>query len=186
MSPLILEPFLRPQVWGGSRLRQDFRKDASAAATIGESWEISGHPLHVSRVAEGPLASVSLNDLWLRHRHEWCPVPALAKLPRFPLLVKLLDCGEASSVQVHPNNEQAAATRSRRNGQDRGVVCPRSRTGESSLHRTIAGRHGDGTAQSPRRGHGCRHLARRHATSGGCVSDRRGSPPCDQCRAGPV
>lgn len=107
MSPLILEPFLRPQVWGGARLTQHFGKHAPAEAKIGESWEISGHPLHMSRVAAGPLAGVSLNDLWLRHRHEWCPDLALAKSPRFPLLVKLLDCGKASSVQVHPNNEQA-------------------------------------------------------------------------------
>ncbi len=107
MSPLVLEPFLRPQVWGGARLRQDFGKHAPAEAKIGESWEISGHPLHVSRVAEGPLAGVSLNDLWLQHRHEWCPDAALAAALRFPLLAKLLDCGAASSLQIHPNNEQA-------------------------------------------------------------------------------
>ncbi len=108
MLPLVLQPFLRPQVWGGRRLRQDFGKVAVAAAKIGESWEISGHPLHVSHIAEGPLTGMSLNDLWLAHRHAWCPNIELARSPRFPLLVKLLDCGEASSLQVHPNNEQAA------------------------------------------------------------------------------
>lgn len=108
MPPIILEPYLRPQVWGGTRLRETLGKAAPAKERIGESWEISGHSLHVSRVAEGPLAGTSLNDLWLRHRHEWCLHAALSALPRFPLLVKLLDCAEASSLQVHPNNQQAA------------------------------------------------------------------------------
>lgn len=108
MTPLILEPFLRPQVWGGTRLSQDFGKWSASGVRIGESWEISGHPLHVSRVAEGPLAGMSLNDLWVRHRDEWCPDRNLTQSPRFPLLVKLLDCGTASSLQVHPTNEQAA------------------------------------------------------------------------------
>ncbi len=108
MPPLVFEPFLRPQVWGGNRLRENFGKPAPVGERIGESWEVSGHPLHVSRVAEGPLAGITLNELWLRHRDEWCPHVEGVTSPRFPMLVKLLDCGEASSLQVHPNNAQAA------------------------------------------------------------------------------
>ncbi len=108
MLPLVLDPFLRPQVWGGARLRGGFNKRAAADAKIGESWEVSGHPLHISCVAEGPLSGISLNDLWRMHRDEWCPHPELRTSLRFPWLVKLLDCGEASSLQVHPNNAQAA------------------------------------------------------------------------------
>lgn len=108
MPPIILEPYLRPQVWGGTRLRETLGKAAPTNERIGESWEISGHPLHVSRVAEGPLTGTSLNDLWLRHRHEWCPHAEVARSACFPLLIKLLDCAEASSLQVHPNNQQAA------------------------------------------------------------------------------
>ncbi len=108
MPPLVLEPFSRPQVWGGRRLPRDFGKQADAGVKIGESWEISGHPLHESRVQEGPLAGVPLNDLWRQHRHEWCPDPDLVKLERFPWLIKLLDCHEPSSVQIHPNDAQVA------------------------------------------------------------------------------
>lgn len=108
MLPLVLDPFLRPQVWGGTRLRDGFGKRVAAGEKIGESWEVSGYPLHISRVAEGPLSGISLNDLWRTHRDEWCPHPELRKSLRFPWLVKLLDCGDASSWQVHPNNEQAA------------------------------------------------------------------------------
>lgn len=108
MRPLVLEPYSRPQVWGGSQLQTLYDKVAAAEERLGESWEISGHSLHVSRVLDGPLAGVSLNDLWLQHGDEWCPDPELRRLQQFPWLLKLLDCHEASSVQVHPTDAQAA------------------------------------------------------------------------------
>lgn len=108
MRPLVLEPYSRPQVWGGSRLQTLYGKVAAVGERIGESWEVSGHPLHVSRVLDGPLAGVSLNDLWLEHRHDWCPDPELRRSQQFPWLIKLLDCHEPSSVQVHPTDAQAA------------------------------------------------------------------------------
>ena len=54
MLPLVFEPYLRPMVWGGRRLGESFGKRLPDAGTYGESWEVSAHPLHVSRVAEGP------------------------------------------------------------------------------------------------------------------------------------
>lgn len=108
MPPLVLEPYSRPQVWGGTRLQSVYGKAAPAGVLIGESWEISGHPLHLSRVAEGPHSGMSLNELWQRHRQEWCPDAELARSERFPCLIKLLECHAPSSVQVHPNDEQAA------------------------------------------------------------------------------
>lgn len=108
MPPLVLEPYSRPQVWGGTRLQSVYGKSAPAGVPIGESWEVSGHPLHHSRVAEGPHAGMLLNDLWRRHRQEWCPDAELAHEERFPWLIKLLECHAPSSVQVHPNDEQAA------------------------------------------------------------------------------
>ena len=57
MDPLVFEPFLRPMVWGGRRLASVLGKALPAEGTFGESWEISGHPQHVSRIAEGPLST---------------------------------------------------------------------------------------------------------------------------------
>jgi mannose-6-phosphate isomerase len=111
MLPLILEPYARPQVWGGRRLPERYGKAAPADVSIGESWEISGHSLHLSRVQEGPFAGISLNELWIEHRDTWCPIPGLRALKCFPWLVKLLDCHEASSVQIHPTDAQAEAFR---------------------------------------------------------------------------
>ena len=103
MEPLVFEPFLRPQVWGGQRLAH-FGKDLPARdALIGESWELSGHPLHVSHVASGPLAGRALSELWARQR-EAIAGPRYHGPDRFPLLIKLLNCEEPLSVQVHPGD----------------------------------------------------------------------------------
>jgi mannose-6-phosphate isomerase len=72
----------------------------------GESWEISAHPHHVSRAAEGPCKGQLLTDLCAAHAREIFgkqTAPA-----RFPLLIKLLDCEELLSIQVHPTDEIAA------------------------------------------------------------------------------
>lgn len=106
MEPLVFEPFLRSLVWGGRRLGELFGKRLPDGP-IGESWEISAHPQHVSRVAEGPLRGHSLDDLCRRRSREMFGEKA-AKDGRFPLLFKLLDCRDWLSVQVHPNDELAA------------------------------------------------------------------------------
>lgn len=103
MEPLVFEPFLRPQIWGGQRLAH-FGKDLpSRDVLIGESWELSGHPLHVSHVASGPLAGRTLSELWARNR-EALVGPRYHGPERFPLLIKLLNCEEPLSVQVHPGD----------------------------------------------------------------------------------
>lgn len=111
MPPIVLEPYSRPQVWGGTLLQSRYGKVAPPGTLIGESWEVSGHALHTSCVAEGPFAGMSVNQLWLNHRHVWCHDPELVRHERFPWLVKLLDCQESSSLQVHPNDQQATRFR---------------------------------------------------------------------------
>lgn len=104
--PLVFEPYFRPQVWGETRLRRLLGKSLPAGCRIGESWEISAHPHHVSRVAEGLWAGATLTELWSEHRSS-LGGEALGSWPRFPLLLKWLDCHEPLSVQVHPNDEDA-------------------------------------------------------------------------------
>ncbi|MFO0843747.1 MAG: type I phosphomannose isomerase catalytic subunit [Gemmataceae bacterium] len=91
MPPLVFSPFLRPMPWGGRRLGDTLGKPLPPDGTWGESWEVSAHPTHVSRVADGPLAGRALTDL----------------LPGFPLLVKYLDANDWLSVQVHPGDDKA-------------------------------------------------------------------------------
>src|SRR5262245_22701241 len=106
MDPLVFEPYLRPMVWGHRRLGTHLGKPLAPEGTFGEAWEISVHPHHVSRVAEGPLRGTLLTDLCARHARELFgdQVPTGRC---FPLLIKLLDCHDWLSIQVHPTDELA-------------------------------------------------------------------------------
>jgi mannose-6-phosphate isomerase len=109
MDPLVFTPYARPQIWGERRLERHLGK-ALPSGTFGEAWELSAHPHHVSRVAEGPHAGSTLDELWNRHGREL--VGPRGKLPtQFPLLIKYLDCHLQLSVQVHPNDALAASLR---------------------------------------------------------------------------
>jgi mannose-6-phosphate isomerase len=106
MDPLVFEPYLRPMIWGGRRLGERFGKRLPAGGPFGESWEVSAHPHHVSRVSEGPLRGLLLTDLVATRGEELFgdQVPSGGE---FPLLIKLLDCRDRLSIQVHPSDELA-------------------------------------------------------------------------------
>lgn len=108
-DPLVFEPYLRPQIWGGRNLAR-FGKLLPNSGPYGESWEVSGHPHHVSVVAEGQRKGCSLTQLWAEY-----PIDIFGDERRppidFPLLIKLLDCQELLSVQVHPDDRTAARLR---------------------------------------------------------------------------
>lgn len=106
MQPLSFEPYLRPQIWGDRRLERRLGKTLPATGTFGESWEISAHPHHQSRVVDGPFQGKTLAELWALHAREILgrDVEPEAK---FPWLIKFLDCHEQLSVQVHPDDRTA-------------------------------------------------------------------------------
>jgi mannose-6-phosphate isomerase len=90
-------------VWGGRRLAELFGKPLPPGAVIGESWELVDRPEAQSVVAEGELAGRSLGELWRSERRGDLFGPAAGGSgERFPLLIKLLDCAQTLSVQVHP------------------------------------------------------------------------------------
>jgi mannose-6-phosphate isomerase len=103
LYPLLFEPFFRPMPWGGHRLRSWFPQSFPPDTRIGEAWLLSDHPLHASRVLNGPLTGTTLRQLMadraaelLGHAND-----------RFPLLIKLLDANEHLSIQVHPDDAAA-------------------------------------------------------------------------------
>ncbi len=107
MQPLVFEPFFRPQIWGGRQFQDVLGKPLPDVGLFGESWEISAHRLHVSRVAEGPLAGQLLTELWRDRRPELDGHDESSDAP-FPWLIKFLDCQRPLSVQVHPDASTAA------------------------------------------------------------------------------
>ncbi|MCX6886350.1 MAG: class I mannose-6-phosphate isomerase [Verrucomicrobia bacterium] len=107
LYPLIFHPIFKERVWGGRRLKELYSKELPEGATIGESWEISDRPGDSSIIANGPLAGKDLRWLMERHPAELLG-SARAQNGRFPLLIKLLDCRDTLSLQVHPPSHKAA------------------------------------------------------------------------------
>jgi len=99
MSALLqLVPLYDPRVWGGQRLKH------SPENPIGEAWVVYER----NPIASGPFAGRTLAEVAAERgaalvgRHAFKRTGA-----RFPLLIKLLDCADWLSIQVHPNDEQA-------------------------------------------------------------------------------
>jgi len=96
-TPFSLAPEYRDYVWGGSRLRPQ-------TVPTAEAWVIySGN-----RITSGPYAGRPLSDLAAEFGRDLLgSKAALQTGSRFPVLVKILDCAQWLSLQVHPNDEQA-------------------------------------------------------------------------------
>jgi mannose-6-phosphate isomerase len=105
LYPLTFQPLLKEHIWGGRRLEDLYGKPLPSGANVGESWEIADRPEGVSVISNGPLAGKDLH--WLMDQQGAELLGAASSLAgRFPLLVKILDCREAPSVQVHPRPDQ--------------------------------------------------------------------------------
>jgi len=108
-EPLFLEPVFKERIWGGTKLNELFGYDIPYPNT-GECWAVSAHPNGQSVVRGGVYHGMALDELWTRHRDLFCdPGDEVAVDSPFPLLIKILDASDDLSVQVHPNDEYAAA-----------------------------------------------------------------------------
>ncbi len=130
-EPLMFETYLQSRIWGGDGLGRHLGKRVASNDVIGEAWEISTLPEHVSRVAGGPLDGELLSTLWTDARFDlagiaaaretseedrayslvrssrWTNTESEAVADEFPWLVKWLDCRDSLSVQVHPEDSMA-------------------------------------------------------------------------------
>jgi len=93
----------KQRIWGGQRLREVFGKDLPAGEKIGESWELADLPDDKSVIANGELAGLSIRQAIEKYPEAITGSKKFS--PPFPLLIKLLDCHEVLSVQVHPDPE---------------------------------------------------------------------------------
>lgn len=89
----------RDYVWGGQRLRP-------GPGPTAEVWMV----YEANRVSSGEFTGRTLSDLTLQFGPALLgPRAFLRAGGRFPLLVKLLDCAQWLSIQLHPNDVQAAS-----------------------------------------------------------------------------
>lgn len=119
LPPLRFQPLFRRYLWGGRRLESLLGKQLPAGDDFAESWELVDHGPDQSRVLAGEFAGATLSelltqfpsDLLGRDAEQVPRTPASkdrSERPAFPLLFKFLDAHQALSVQVHPNDAQAA------------------------------------------------------------------------------
>lgn len=106
LYPLRLTPLWRRYLWGGRRLESVLGKALPAGDDYAESWEVCDRGDDQTVVATGPLAGTPLGQLVQQRAAEL--LGKHAGCPRFPLLVKFLDCQRTLSVQVHPTDAQGA------------------------------------------------------------------------------
>jgi mannose-6-phosphate isomerase len=93
-----VEPQYRERVWGGHSLRPDADKP------IGEAWLI----YEDNKVVSGPAEGRTLGEVAAEYGADFLGRRVVKQTgTRFPLLIKLLDCQDWLSLQVHPNDEKA-------------------------------------------------------------------------------
>ena len=97
LYPLQLTPEYRPYVWGGARLRPDVVPTA-------EAWVV----YEMNQIAGGHYTGQALQTLIKDDPQTVLGSRVFARTgSRFPILIKLLDCAQWLSLQVHPDNALA-------------------------------------------------------------------------------
>ena len=105
MYPLLLKPAVKDYLWGGTRLKTEYKYETDKDIAA-EAWVLSCHKDGADTVTNGDLAGKTLSEvieLW----GDKALGKKAAEFPYFPLLIKLIDAKDRLSVQVHPDDEYA-------------------------------------------------------------------------------
>ena len=112
MNAYFFKPIYQERIWGDHNLTNLFGRTLPEDKKIGESWELVDRPEACSEIESGPGLAPgthqSIHTLWQDKRLEVFGTRA-PDLARFPILIKLLDCQDNLSVQVHPPKAEGTA-----------------------------------------------------------------------------
>ncbi|HWZ98431.1 MAG TPA: type I phosphomannose isomerase catalytic subunit [Candidatus Dormibacteraeota bacterium] len=103
-EPFRIEPTFSPRLWGSRSLAPLFPEKTDLTEPIGEAWLTDVN----CRIATGSFSGISLKDAWREMSAEWRGT-IFAQPGDFPLLVKFIFPTDKLSIQVHPDDEYAAA-----------------------------------------------------------------------------
>jgi mannose-6-phosphate isomerase len=106
LYPLHFQPLYKQYMWGGRKFETSLGRVLGPGENYAESWEICDHGADQSVAAWGPLAGATLGQLVAQHGQDL--LGRNHPQTRFPLIAKFLDARQTLSVQVHPNDAQAA------------------------------------------------------------------------------
>jgi mannose-6-phosphate isomerase len=97
-----VETQYKERVWGGHELRPP--KSEGLSGPIGEAWIV----YEENRVASGADEGLTLGEMAEKYGARLLGERAVERTgKRFPVLIKILDCQDWLSVQVHPDDEKA-------------------------------------------------------------------------------
>ncbi len=99
-----LTPAFKEYLWGGTKLRDVYRKPCDFDK-VAESWELSTHPAGESRIFGGEFDGMTLNEYFKAHPEVLGE--NVRRFDNFPVLIKLIDAKSPLSIQVHPSDEYA-------------------------------------------------------------------------------
>ena len=105
MYTLKLKPALKDYLWGGTRLKTEYKME-SDLEKVAEAWVLSTHKDGPSVVLNGELCGKTLTEAVEIFGAD-CLGENGKKFSYFPILIKLIDARDDLSVQVHPNDEYA-------------------------------------------------------------------------------
>lgn len=103
MEIMKLVPTGKDYLWGGTRLREEYRKKIDLTP-LAETWECSVHPDGPSYVANGEFKGLALAEVLKQHPEY---IGTKVEDGKLPVLVKFIDAKKDLSVQVHPSDEYA-------------------------------------------------------------------------------
>ncbi len=111
-KPFLLRPSGKDYLWGGRRLNDEFAKKIEMNP-LAETWECSTHPDGPSFVVGGEFHEKSLAEVLRKHPEYVGTHPVTSNsiygTGELPVLIKFIDANKDLSVQVHPDDEFAAA-----------------------------------------------------------------------------
>ncbi|MBE6728387.1 MAG: class I mannose-6-phosphate isomerase [Ruminococcaceae bacterium] len=105
MYPLLLKAPVKDYLWGGTRLKDEFKFE-SEAEKVAEAWVLSCHKDGACIVRNGEYSGKTLPQVLKIWGEDGIGKKAAA-FPYFPLLIKLIDAKDRLSIQVHPDDEYA-------------------------------------------------------------------------------
>lgn len=110
LYPLKFRPVLKDKIWGGNKIKSVLGIDFSPLPNCGEAWVISGVEDNPVLVSNGFLEGNELNELVEIYMGDLTGDSIYNQFGNeFPLLIKFIDAADWLSIQVHPDDELAAA-----------------------------------------------------------------------------
>ena len=105
MYTLKLKPALKDYLWGGTRLKTEYKMETNLEK-VAEAWVLSTHKDGAGIVLNGELEGKTLTEAVAAFGTD-CLGENGKKFSYFPILIKLIDAKDDLSVQVHPDDEYA-------------------------------------------------------------------------------